>query len=117
MSWAYLFGLGLVLWGGCGAVIAVGRRIWTLDTTLKIHLVAAPILAFVLSAVHGLLAPGFNSALRALAITALVVFLDAVVVAPIFERSFAMFRSLIGTWIPFAAIFLASLAAGILFPP
>ena len=61
--------------------------------------------------------PGFDPALRALAITALVVFLDAVVVAPIFERSFAMFRSLIGTWIPFAAIFLASLAAGILFPP
>ena len=43
MSWAYLFGLGLVLWGGCGAVIAVGRRIWTLDTTLKIYIVAAPI--------------------------------------------------------------------------
>jgi hypothetical protein len=117
MSWAYLFGLGLVLWGACGAVIAVGRRIWTLDTTLKIHLVAAPILSFVLSAVHRLCAPGFDPALRALAITTLVVFLDAVVVAPIFERSFAMFRSLIGTWIPFAAIFLASLAAGIVFPP
>jgi len=37
-----------------------------------------------------------------------------VVVAPIFERSYAMFRSFIGTWIPFAATFPASLAAGIL---
>jgi hypothetical protein len=38
------------------------------------------------------------------------------VVAPIFERSYAMFRSLNGTWVPFASIFLASLAAGILVP-
>ena len=35
-------------------------------------------------------------------------------VAPLFERSYAMFRSFVGTWMPFAAIFLASWAAGIL---
>src|SRR5215471_9130888 len=37
MDWVYLFGLGLVLWGACGGVVAVGRRIWSLDTTLRIH--------------------------------------------------------------------------------
>jgi hypothetical protein len=36
-----------------------------------------------------------------------------VVVAPLFEHSYAMFRSALGTWIPFAAIFLASWAAGV----
>ena len=41
--------------------------------------------------------------------TGLIVALDALVVAPLFERSYAMFRSAIGTWIPFAAI---SAAAG-----
>jgi hypothetical protein len=46
--------------------------------------------------------------------TGVVVIPDACVVAPLFERSYAMFRSLIGTWIPFATIFLASWAAGIL---
>ena len=35
-------------------------------------------------------------------------------VAPLFERSYAMFRSALGTWIPFVAIFLASWAAGAL---
>jgi hypothetical protein len=47
-------------------------------------------------------------------LTGIVVILDAVVVAPIIERSYAMFRSFIGTWMPFAAIFLASWTAGFL---
>jgi hypothetical protein len=54
--------------------------------------------------------------LRAIVLTGLVVMLDAVVVAPLFERSYAMFRSLMGTWLPFAAIFFASVAAGLLVP-
>jgi len=114
MAWVYLVGLALVLWGTCGAVMAIGRRIWTLDTTLRIHLAAAPVIAFFVSAVHKLLAADFSPLLRALVMTGVVVILDAAVVAPVFERSYSMFRSLIGTWIPFAAIFLASLAAGIL---
>jgi hypothetical protein len=42
--------------------------------------------------------------------------LDALVVAPLFERSYAMFRSVIGTWLPFVVIFAASWAAGVLAP-
>jgi hypothetical protein len=49
-------------------------------------------------------------------ITGLVFTLDILVVAPIFERNYAMFLSPIGTWIPFVLIFLASLAAGIFVP-
>ena len=116
MAWVYLFGLGLVLWGLCGAVMAIGRRIWFLDTTLHVHLVIAPVVAFVVAAIHKFLAADFSSVLRAMVLTGLVVILDAVVVAPIFERSYAMFSSLNGTWVPFASIFLASLAAGILVP-
>ena len=51
MAWAYLVGLALVLWGACGAVIALGRRLWSLDTTLRVHLIAV-----------GLLADGWESA-------------------------------------------------------
>ena len=43
--------------------------------------------------------------------TGVVMALDVFVVAPLFEGSYAMFRSVIGTWLPFAAIFLASWAA------
>jgi hypothetical protein len=116
MAWVYLFGLGLALWGACGSLMAIGPRIWSLDTTLRVHLAAAPVIAFLVSAIHKLVAPEFNSVLRAVVLTALVIILDVALVAPIFQRSYAMFRSFVGNWIPFAAIFLASLAAGILVP-
>ncbi|MBR0777561.1 hypothetical protein JQ625_22240 [Bradyrhizobium diazoefficiens] len=117
MPWAYLFGLGLLLWAACGAVMAFGRGLWGLHTALAVHLAAAPALAFLASAIHKLIAPEFDPKMRAAAMTALIILLDAGVVAPLFERSYAMFRSLIGTWLPFAAIFLASWAAGILVSP
>jgi hypothetical protein len=94
--------------------MAIGRRVLSLDTALHVHLAVAPVVAFVVSAIHKFLAPEFGSVLRATAITGMGIVLDIVVVAPLFERSYAMFRSLIGTWMPGAAIFLASWAAGIL---
>ena len=112
LGWLYLLGLGVVLWGLCGTVMAAGRRMWSLDTTLRVHLAAAPFIAFAVSAIHKLLAGDFNPVLRAMVLTGLVIVLDAAVVAPFLERSYAMFRTFIGTWIPFAAIFLASLLAG-----
>jgi len=114
MAWIDLLGLGVALWGSCGAVMAIGRRLWSLETTLRVHLAAAPLLAFLVSSIHRSLAPTFNPLLRAAVLAALIIALDAAIVAPIFERSYAMFRSFVGTWLPFAAIFLASLAAGIL---
>ncbi len=113
MAWAYLVVLALVLWGACGGVIAVGRRLWSIDTTLRVHLVVAPVLAFLVAVAHKELAPGFDPLLRAAAITVVVVLLDALVVAPLFERSYAMFRSFVGTWLPFVAIFAACWAAGV----
>jgi Na+-transporting NADH:ubiquinone oxidoreductase subunit NqrD len=114
VAWINLFGLGLLLWGACGAVMAAGRRLWSLSTALRVHLVAAPAAAFLVSAIHKLLYPEFNLVLRAAIMTGLVFTLDLLIVAPIFERSYEMFRSLIGTWIPFALIFIASLSAGVL---
>ena len=116
MAWPYIVGLALVLWGACGGVMTIGRRLWSVDTALRVHLVAAPIMAFLASAAHTMLAPEFSPVLRAAAITGLVVVLDAAIVAPLFERGYAMFRSVIGTWLPFGAIFLASWAAGIVVP-
>jgi hypothetical protein len=62
------------------------------------------------------MAPEYDSVPRAAAMVGTIIVLDAVVVATQFERSYAMFRSLIGTWLPFAAMFLASWVGGILVP-
>ena len=48
----------------------------------------------------------------AIAFTAIVVVLDAVVVAGLIQRDFGMFASVFGTWLPFALIFLATWATG-----
>jgi hypothetical protein len=47
-----------------------------------------------------------------LALLGIIVGMDALVVAPLVERSYAMFTSPLGTWIPFASIWLASLFVG-----
>jgi len=112
MAWASLILLALVLWTACGGVIAGGRRVWSMQTTLIVHLFAAAAFAFAAGVVHKLLAPDFDALTRAAAMTSVIVALDALVVAPFFERSYAMFRSALGTWIPFAAIFVATWAAG-----
>jgi hypothetical protein len=38
--------------------------------------------------------------------------MDALVVAPFIEHSYAMFGSVLGTWVPFALIFAASYLVG-----
>jgi len=116
MAWVYLIVLAIVIWGGCGGVIYVGRRLWSIDTTLRVHLIAAPIIAFLCAAFHVRVAPGFDPLMRAMGLTLIIIALDAFVVAPLFERSYAMFSSVIGTWLPFVAIFAASWAAGVLAP-
>ena len=116
MAWVYLVALALLLWGACGAVIAIGRKLWSIDTTLRVHLVAAPVFAYLLAAVHAALAPGFDPLTRGVAMTLIIVGLDALVVAPLVERSYAMFRSVIGTWLPFLAIFAAAWTAGVSAP-
>ncbi|MDE2184500.1 MAG: hypothetical protein KGJ78_15890 [Alphaproteobacteria bacterium] len=111
MSWIYLMGASVILWALCGAVIAAGRRLWSMQTTLYVHLVAAPAFAFVLSTLHRHAFAEFDSLTRAGVMTGIAMALDALIVAPLFERGYAMFRSVLGTWLPFAAIFLASLVA------
>jgi hypothetical protein len=54
--------------------------------------------------------------LRGVSFTAMVMLLDALVVAPLFERSYAMFQRVIGTWLPFGSIFVTAWAAGIFAP-
>jgi hypothetical protein len=97
MSWISLVALWLALWAASGGVIAIGHHIWSLQTALVVHFIAALVFAFLAASVHCLLAPGFDGALRATVITGIIVALDASGVAPYFERSYEMFRSALGT--------------------
>ncbi len=100
-----LIGHGLLGWAICGATVVVGRQIFSMTLTLWIHALVAPTAFGWLSWHHVRKYPGASPVAMALTMVGLVVGMDALVVAPILERSYEMFRSVLGTWVPFALIF------------
>lgn len=105
---------GLAGWALCGATMGIAMAVTTLSRALVIHAVAAPLIFGVVSKVH-FRAPRSGSPVKtAFLFTTVVILMDVFVVAMTIQRSFQMFASPLGTWIPFALIFLSSWAAGVL---
>ena len=84
------------------------------NTTLIVHAIAVPI-------VFGLLALSYFRFFNytaplptAVGFLAVPLLLDLGVIAPFVEKSFAMFASLLGTWIPLGLIFLSTYVVGLL---
>jgi hypothetical protein len=108
-----LFGFALLGWGLCGATIAVARSLVPMETALIVHAAAAPVIAGVLAYVYARYL-AVTTPLRVAAVfIGVVVVMDAALVAPFIERSWAMFQSPIGTWIPFTLIFLSAWGAAV----
>jgi hypothetical protein len=90
-----------------------GRRVTSLRNTLIGHAIAAPIIlggvSFVyFSRVH------YTTPFQAAIIYPLpVVALDFAIVATLIERSYAMFATVLGTWLPFALIFVSTYLVGL----
>ena len=103
---------GLVGWALCGAIIWIGMAFMPMESTLIAHAVGAPIIFGVISAIY-FKAFNYTTPLRtAIVFVSVVIFMDVFVVALLVERSFEMFASLIGTWIPWALIFLSTYLTG-----
>ena len=102
----------LIGWALCGAIMGIGRAVTTLDNALVIHAIAAPIVFALISWVY-FTRFGYTAPLQtALIFVGIVIGMDAFLVAPAFEKSFVMFNSLIGTWVPFGLIFLSTYLTG-----
>ena len=82
-----IVGFAVIGWAVCGAIIGVGRAVTTLETTLILHAIGAPIIFAVLSWVYfGRF--GFTTPIQtAIAFTGIVVLLDTFVVALFVEQS------------------------------
>ena len=99
-------------WAICGGTIALGRLLVPIPTVLIVHAIVAPI-AFALLSPHFFRGYAGIPPLRtSLVMVGIVIGLDGLVVAPFIEQSYAMFASPLGTWIPFASIWLASFLTG-----
>ncbi len=104
----------IVGWAFCGAIMAIGPKIFSMHTTLVIHAIGGP-LGFALLSFFYFKKFGFTMPMQtAIIFIAIVIGLDIFLVAMIFEKSFAMFASVLGTWIPFALIFAATYVTGTL---
>jgi len=102
----------LVVWALCGATIAIGRSATTMQSTLIIHAILAPIFAALVSLFYYKKFHYTTPIQTAIIFLLLVMVMDAGIVAPVFEKSYAMFKSVLGTWIPFILIFLATYITG-----
>lgn len=111
-SYLAVLAFAVGVWAFCGAIMGIGRAVTTLETTLLLHAIAAPLGAAVAAWSFQRLRGGVAPVTAAAAFVATALFLDAFLVAPVFERSFEMFRSAVGVWLPQVLIFLAAWWAG-----
>jgi hypothetical protein len=101
-----------VVWLACGLTMAFGRSAFGLETALRIHAIAAPVFAALVSLIYFARFRTTTPLAAAAFVTAFIVVLDAGLVAPVFEKSYAMFGSILGTWVPFLSIFAATYLMG-----
>jgi hypothetical protein len=99
---------GLAGWALCGATMGVGMAVTTLRHALIIHAVAAPVVFAVVSFVYFRHFSLWSPLRTASAFLSVVIAMDLFVVGLLIERSFKMFASLLGTWLPFVLIFVSS---------
>ena len=109
-----IIALGLLGWAICGAIMFVGMSMMSMESTLIVHAIGAPIIFSLLSLLY-FRRFHFTSPLQtAIAFLLIVILMDFFVVALIINKSFEMFQSSLGTWIPFALIFVSTYLTGVI---
>lgn len=100
-------------WALCAATMGIGMATLSMQNALIVHAVGAPIFFTVISLIY-FNKFNYTSPLQtALIFVGFVITVDFFVVALLINRSLDMFTSLLGTWIPFALIFLSTYLSGL----
>jgi hypothetical protein len=105
--------LAFVGWAICAAIIGVGMTVSSQMNALIAHAIGAPIVFAMISLFYFKKFNYTTPIQTAVIFLAFVVLMDFFVMAFAIMRSFAMFTSVLGTWIPFVLIFLSTYATGI----
>lgn len=110
---AIILGHALVGWMYCGALIGIGRQFMSMQATLVMHAIGAP-LGFILISLLYFKRFAFTTPLQtAFLFLGVVVGMDIFVAAMLIEKSFTMFASPLGTWLPLTLIFSATYLTGV----
>jgi hypothetical protein len=101
-------------WALCFATIGIGMAVTSLETALIAHAIAAPIIFSVISWFYFSRFNYTKPLATAFLFVTFIMAMDFVVVALMINRSLEMFTSLLGTWIPFALIFVSTYLTGLI---
>jgi hypothetical protein len=99
-------------WLLCGAIMGIGLAVTSLKRTLVIHAIGAPLIFAAVSWIYFTWFGYTTSLETAIWFISFVIGMDFLVVALLIQRKLDMFRSLLGTWVPFSLIFVATYAVG-----
>ena len=106
--------LGLLGWALCGAIMFVGMSVISMEATLIIHAIGAPVIFSTISWFYFTKLQYTSPLQTSVSFLLIVIFMDFFLVALVINKSMEMFQSLIGTWIPFGLIFLSTYLTGII---
>jgi len=112
-NWIIILIFAFVGWALCAAVMGIGMKTTSMDRTLIIHAIAAPIIFIALSLIYFNFFNFTTPLETAIIFVSIVILMDIFVVALLINKSFEMFKSIIGTWIPFILIFIATYLTGL----
>jgi hypothetical protein len=99
-------------WVLCAAVIGIGFQITSEQNTLIAHALAVPVIFGIISLYYFKNFHQVTPVQMALVCLGFALFMDFFLVAMVIQKNFAMFSSILGTWIPFVLIFLSTYFAG-----
>ena len=99
-------------WAACGATMGVGMALTSIDATLIIHAIGAPIYFIILSLIYFKKFNYTKPITTAALFISFVIIVDFFLVALIINKSLDMFHSFLGTWLPFTLIFVSTWMTG-----
>ena len=92
--------------------MGIGLSVTTLRTTLVLQAIGGAIGFMILSIIY-FKRFNYNKPLAtAIVFIAFTIIMDVFIVALLIERSFDLFKSILGTWLPFTLIFLVTFFTG-----
>ncbi len=102
----------LIGWAFCAAIMGVGPQITSMGNTRIVHLIAGPAGFGLLSAFYHRKYNYTKPVVTALIFLAFVAAMDFFLVGFVISKSLDMFKSPIGTWLPFTLLFITIYTAG-----
>jgi hypothetical protein len=94
--------------------MGIGMAVMSLETTLVVHAVLAPVFFAALSILYFKKFNYTTPLQTAIIFLLFVILVDFFVVALLINRSLVMFASPLGTWIPFGLIFISTYITGLI---